>query len=156
MSLNFIWIKVWRRGKHFRQFLYGHAEWVKTRKMLELDSHLRIKIMALWSVSHMFVQGSHAFAMFLAHALRECALFRNTTYTKLRACTCWLISRVCLWRPCTISARMRARCAQCVCMHALSENPTYLEMRTCISLAYSICTSFFFCLVCAVHKKNDT
>ena len=28
----------------------------------------------------MFVQGSHAFAMFLAHALRECALFRNTTY----------------------------------------------------------------------------
>ena len=22
----------------------------------------------------------HAFAMFLAHALRECAIFRNTTY----------------------------------------------------------------------------
>ena len=25
----------------------------------------------------MFVQGSHAFAMFLTHALRECALFRS-------------------------------------------------------------------------------
>ena len=25
----------------------------------------------------MFVQGSHVFAMFLAHVLRECALFRN-------------------------------------------------------------------------------
>ena len=32
----------------------------------------------------MFVQGSHAFAMFLAHALRECALFRNTTYILTR------------------------------------------------------------------------
>ena len=37
----------------------------------------------------MFVQGSHAFAMFLAHALRECALFRNTavTYTYIRTYT---------------------------------------------------------------------
>ena len=32
------------------------------------------------ALSHVFVQGSHAFALFLAHALRECALFRNTTY----------------------------------------------------------------------------
>ena len=39
------------------------------------DSHLRIKVMALFPI-----QWSHAFAMFLAHALRECALFRNTTY----------------------------------------------------------------------------
>ena len=33
----------------------------------------------------MFVQGSRAFAMFLANALRECTLFRNTTcYTYAR------------------------------------------------------------------------
>ena len=40
----------------------------------------------LWpfEVFPMFVQGSHAFAMFLAHALRECALFRNTTYILTR------------------------------------------------------------------------
>ena len=54
-------------------FLYGHAEWIKTRNLIFLD---KIKDMAPNSASHMFVWGNHAFAMVYPHMLREWAWLR--------------------------------------------------------------------------------
>ena len=53
------------------QFLHGHAEWVETRDLTGqiFDSHLRK--LRPFEVSPYVCIGSHAFAMFSAHALRE-------------------------------------------------------------------------------------
>ena len=55
-------------------FLHGHAEWVDIRDLTRknFDSHLRIKVMALWSFP-MFVKGSsNTFAiLFYEHMLRD-------------------------------------------------------------------------------------
>ena len=65
--------------------LHGHTEWVKIKDLTlgNFDSHLRIKVAAL---HHIFVLGSHTFAMFYAHVINgEYPLAHITlmTFTKI-------------------------------------------------------------------------
>ena len=59
--------------KHFRQeFIYGHAEWNKTRRMIGWIFYFTFNVDIIHSLSrYMLLQGSHSIAMFAAHALRE-------------------------------------------------------------------------------------
>ena len=74
---------------------------IKTWWSRIFDSHLWIKVMACWIVSHTFIWGSHTFAMFSAHALREWVWPHShiylTTFTRFAqnwnrvpACIVWL------------------------------------------------------------------
>ena len=52
------------------QFLHGHAEWVETRDLILGNFDSRLSYGPLKLPPYVCI-GSHAFAMFSAHALRE-------------------------------------------------------------------------------------
>ena len=52
------------------QFLHGHAEWVETRDLTGLIHTLELKLRPFEVTPYVCI-GSHAFAMFSAHALHE-------------------------------------------------------------------------------------
>ena len=70
------------------KFLHVHAEWAESRKMLDLIHAFELKLQHFEVYSHMFVCGSHAFAMFPPTRYVSVRYLENALYpiSKYRIC----------------------------------------------------------------------